>query len=174
MPNPDGSNTGASQQAETGEGQDFEALYQKAQEDLRQAREDAEKWKKLSRQNESRAKINFGAAKDLEEANAQMEELSKRLAAIEGENSTLKANAAHAALVKKVAEATGVPEGIVSTLAAEDENALTAAATAIAEAYKTPGGAPKTPEGGKFPRGGENTGTAADRFSEIIQQALGR
>ena len=31
MPNPDESNTGTSSQAETGEGQDFEALYQKAQ-----------------------------------------------------------------------------------------------------------------------------------------------
>lgn len=173
MPNP-GENTETSPQTGTGEGQDFEALYQQAQEDLKQAREDAEKWKKLSRQNESRAKSNYGAAKDLEEANAQMEELSKRLAAIEGENTTLKANAAHAALVKKVAKATGVPEAIISSLAAEDENALTAAATAIAEAYKTPGGAPKNPEGGKFPRGGENTETAADRFSEIIHQALGR
>ena len=171
MPKPNDTDT--STQTETEEGQDFEALYQQAQEDLKQARDDAEHWKKMSRQNESRAKANYGAAKDLEEANAQMAELSKRLEAIEGENSSLKASAARTALVKKVAEATGVPEAIVSTLAAEDEKTLTAAATAIADAYKPAGGAPKTPEGGKFPRGKQAEGEDAER-RKFIRQLFGK
>lgn len=171
MPNPNDQN--ANPQTETDEGQDFEALYRQAQEDLKEARDDAEKWKKMSRQNEDRAKANFGAAKDLEEANQQMADLSKRLEALEGENTTLKANAAHAALVKKVAEATGVPEAIVSTLAAEDEKTLTAAATAIAEAYKPAGGAPKTPEAGKFPREQQAEDADAEK-RKFVRQLLGK
>ena len=46
-----------------------------------------------------------------------------------------------------------MPESIVSTLSATDEDALTAQAKAIAENYKTPGGAPKASEAGKFPKG---------------------
>jgi hypothetical protein len=51
-----------------------------------------------------------------------------------------------------VAKATGVAEAIVSSLAATDEAGLTEAATAIAEAYKAPGGAPYVPEAGAFPK----------------------
>lgn len=172
MPKPNENDPNLEPETETDEGeQDFEALYKQAQEDLKQARDDAEKWKKLSRQNEDRAKANFGAAKDLEEANAQMADLSKRLEALEGENTSLKASAARSALVKKVAKATGVPETIVSTLAAEDEKALTEAATAIAETYK-PGGAPKTPEGGKFPRGKQPAEDSEER--EFVRRLFGK
>lgn len=172
MPNPDSPNTDP--QAGTDGGQDYQALYQQAQEDLKKAQEDVEHWKRMSRQNEDRAKANYGAARDLEEANTQMAELSKRLEAIESENSSLKASAARTALVKKVAEQTGVPEAIVSTLAPEDEKALAAAATAIAEAFKPAGGAPKAPEGGKFPRGKQaEPKSEDDEWKDFARQLFG-
>lgn len=157
----------------TEEAQDFEALYRQAQEDLKQAQADADKWKKMSRQNEDRAKANYGAAHDLADATEQLTELTRRLEAIEDENATLKAAAARAELVKQVAGATGVPEAIVSTLAATDEESLTAAATAIAEAFKPKGGAPRTPEGGVFPRG-ELAKDTSQVFSDLVDQMLGR
>ena len=120
-----------------------------------QAKADADKWKAQARKNESRAKSNAGAAKSLEGAEQQLADLSQRLAAIEGENATLKANAQRAALVSEVAAETGVPEAIVSTLAANDKDALSAAATAIAEAYKQPGGAPAATEAGTHVHTGE-------------------
>ena len=138
---------------ETGGGTDYEALYKQSQKELEAAKADAEKWKSLSKKNEGRAKSNASAAKDLEEANSQLADISERLAAIEGENAKLKADAERAGIVSKVAKATGVAEAIVSSLAATDEEGLTAAATAIAEAYKTPGGAPYVPEAGAFPKG---------------------
>ena len=137
---------------ETGSGTDYEALYKQSQKELEAAKADAEKWKNLSKKNEGRAKSNASAAKDLEEANAQLTDISERLAAIKNENATLKANAARAEIVSKVAKATGVAEEIVSSLAATDEEGLTAAATAIADAYKAPGGAPYVPEAGAFPK----------------------
>ena len=136
---------------ETVEGTDYKALLEQAQKDLEAAKAEAEKWKGLSKKNEGRAKSNASAAKDLEEANAQIAIISERLAAIEDENATLKASAARAEIVSKVAKATGVSEAIVSSLAATDEAGLTEAATAIAQAYK-PGGAPLAPEAGAFPR----------------------
>ena len=146
-------------EAETAE-PDYKALYE-------QAHADAEKWKALSRQNEGRAKANADAASELED-------LSKTLAAIEGENAALKAQAERNALVAKVASETGVPESIVATLAADEEDALTAAATAIAEAFKTPGGAPAgVPEAGAFPRG-TGAKTKAQQFGEAFDQLLGR
>ena len=173
MPNPNEPNS--QQTTGTDGGADYKALYEKALEDAKKAQEEADKWKAQSRKNESRAKANAGAANDLEGANEQIADLSQRLAAIEGENAALKASAARAALVTKVAAATGVPETIVSSLAPNDEETLTAAATAIAEAYKTPGGGPTAPEAGAFNRneGGQNKSNA-ERFGEIIQNALGR
>ena len=139
---------------------DYKALWEQAQ-------ADAEKWKALSRQNEKRAKSNESAASDLDE-------ISKRLAAIEDENAQLKTAAEHRKLVAKVAKDTGVPETIVATLAATDEKALTEAATAIANAYKTPGGAPKVPEGGKFPQDELDTRSNAAKFGAAFDQLLGR
>ena len=146
----------------TGEATDYKALYEQAARDLEAAQADVEKWKGLSRKNEGRAKTNAGAAKDLEDANAQLADLSARLSAIEGENAALKASAARSALVASVAKATGVPEAIVSSLAASDEKALTDAATAIAEAYKAPGGAPYVPEAGTYPKSGDVVAEGSD------------
>ena len=146
--------------AATGEGTDYEDLYKQSQKALEAAKAEAEKWKSLSKKNEGRAKSNASAAKDLEEANSQLADISERLAAIESENATLKANAERAGIVSKVAKATGVAEAIVSSLAATDEEGLTAAATAIAEAYKTPGGAPYVPEAGAFPKGEDDADDA--------------
>lgn len=161
MPNPE--DNAPQQEPETEP--DYKALYEQAQ-------ADAEKWKAQSRKNESRAKSNAGAAKDLEEANAQLESLSARIAAIEDENSTLKAEAERTALVAKVAATTGVPEPIVASLSAQDEETLSAAATAIADAYKTPGGAPSAPEAGRFPRGVQQRSNA-QQFGDYIDQILG-
>lgn len=152
----------------TGTEPDYKALLEKANKDLQAAQAEAEKWKSLSKKNEGRAKSNAGAAKDLEDANTQLADLSARLSAIEKENATLKAEAARAEVVSKVAAATGVPEAIVSSLAASDEKALTEAATAIAEAYKTPGGAPSAPEAGTFPKGGEAGAEGADWLREAL------
>lgn len=153
------------QQPETGE-PDYKALYEAAQ-------AEADRWKERSRKNEGRAKSNAEAARGYEDATQQLADLTQRLDALEGENATLRANAARAALVAKVAKSTGVPEAIVSALAASDEDGLTAAATAIAEAYKAPGGAPSAPEAGRFPAGGSEK-TKQSAFGDIIADALHR
>lgn len=170
MPNP---NEPDVKSPETGDGVDYKALYEQAQEQLKVAQEDVEKWKTQSRKNESRAKNNAGAAKSLEELSQQMAELTEQFTAMQGENATLKAQAARAALVSKVAESTGVPEGIVSALAANDEDSLTAAATAIAEAYKVPGGAPLVPEAGVRVNTGGSGKTKQQQFGDMIAEALG-
>lgn len=138
---------------------DYKALYE-------QALADAEKWKTMSRKNESKAKTNADAVD-------QLADLSKRLEAIEGENAALKASAQRAEMVHAVAADTGVPENIVAALSATDKDELTAAAKAIAEAYKTPGGAPFAPEAGKFPQQGANVKTNARQFAETIEAMLG-
>ena len=163
----------AGAESATGEATDYKALYEQAARDLETAQADVEKWKELSRKNEGRAKTNAGAAKDLEQASAQLADLTKRLEAIETENNALKATAARAALVKKVAADTGVPEDIVATLAPNDEKALAEAATAIANAFKAPGGAPYVPEAGKFSVGAADTKTAAQQFADLLGNALG-
>ena len=169
---PNASNQPQQEPPATG-GTDFEALYRQSQEQLKKAQDETEKWKAQSRKNENRAKANYGAAKDLEEVNQQMTDLSQRLAAAEGENAALKAKAARTALVAKVAEATGVSEAIVASLAANDEESLTAAATAIAEAYKTPGGAPSAPEAGTHIQVGAQSKDNADKFIELFNSQLG-
>jgi hypothetical protein len=92
------------------------------------------------------------------------------VASIEAANKALSDEKERAKLVKSVAAATGVPESIVSTLSATDEETMTAQAQAIAENYKTPGGAPKAPEAGKFPKDGGNVGkTTAELFADAIK-----
>lgn len=167
MPNED-EPSGQASNPETGEAPDYKALLEQARKELEAAKADAERWKAHSKKNEGRAKSNADAAKDLEDANAQLADLSARLSAIEEENATLKAEAERAEVVSRVAAATGVPEAIVSSLAASDEKALTEAATAIAEAYKTPGGAPIAPEAGTFPKGGEAGAEGADWLREAL------
>ena len=143
---------------------DYRALYE-------QAKSDVAKWKAQSRKNESRAKANSGAATELEQNKTQLQELSERLSALEKENTSLKETAKRKKIVAKVANETGVPEAIVSQLAANDEESLTAAATAIAEAYKTPGGAPRAPEAGKFPR---NIKSEDSEQREFIRKLFGK
>lgn len=117
--------------------EDWEAKY-------KQAIADSRKW-------EARSKANAEKAQKYDEITAQNKTLEERIVAIESESKALKDAAARNSLVKAVSKATGVSEEIVSTLSATDEESLTAQAAAIAEAYKTPGGAPKIPEGGKLP-----------------------
>lgn len=136
---------------------DWKALYE-------QAASDVEKWKTMSRKNEGKAKLNADAAD-------QLADLSERLAAIEGENAALKASAERSALVARVTKATGVPEQVVSALSANDEKALTEAATSIAEAFKVPGGAPAAPEAGVFPRGSK---AGDSEMRDFVRQLTGR
>lgn len=140
---------------------DYKALYEEAV-------AEAEKWKNLSRKNEGRAKANAGAAKNLEGAEQQIADLGKRLEALEAENASLKAAEERKTLVAKVAEKTGVAVGVVTRLLGDDEESLTEAATAIAEAYKAPGGAPSAPEAGK-PASGPATGSdGGDWLREVL------
>ena len=130
--------------AEGGEGSkgtDYEALYTKAVAASR-------KW-------ESRAKSNAEKAQKYDELAAGSKSVEDRIAALEAQNKQLEHEREHAKVVKAVAKATGVPESIVSALSGADEESLTAQAKAIAENYKTPGGAPKAPEAGKFPKDGK-------------------
>lgn len=118
---------------------DYKAMYE-------QAIAESRKW-------ESRSKANADKAKKYDELESAKKTLEERVASIEATNKALEDEKNRAALVKSVAKSTGVPESIVSSLSATDEDALTTQAKAIAENYKTPGGAPKAPEAGKFPKG---------------------
>lgn len=106
-----------------------------------------------SRKWESRSKANAEKAKAYDEMAESKKTLEERVNAIEAANKALEDEKKRSQLVKAVAASTGVSEAIVSTLSATDEESLTAQAKAIAEAYKTPGGAPKVPEAGKYPKG---------------------
>ena len=97
--------------------------------------------------------------------------MEDRIAALEAQNRQLENEREHAKVVKAVAKATGVPESIVSALSGEDEESLTAQAQAIAENYKTPGGAPKAPEAGMFPRDAQQAKTAKQQFAEALENA---
>jgi hypothetical protein len=137
-------------------GTDYKALYE-------QTLAESRKWEKRSKANAEKAK----AYDELESANKTLEE---RVGAIEAANKALEGEKARASLVKTVAASTGVSEAIVSTLAGEDEETLTAQAQAIAAAYKTPGGAPHAPEAGCFPKDGDIVGkTTAEMFADAIK-----
>ena len=141
---------------EGGEGTDYEALYTKAVAASR-------KW-------ESRAKSNAEKAKKYDELAAGNKSVEDRIAALEAQNKQLEHERERAKVVKAVAKATGVPESIVSALSGADEESLTTQAKAIADNYKTPGGAPKAPEAGKFPKDGGNVGkTTAELFADAIK-----
>lgn len=121
------------------DGKDYKAMYE-------QAISESRKW-------ETRSKANAEKAKKFDELESAKKTLEERVASIEAANKALEDEKERARLVKTVAKATGVPESIVSNLSATDEETMTAQAQAIAENYKTPGGAPKAPEAGKFPKG---------------------
>ena len=135
---------------------DYKAMYE-------QAISESRKW-------ESRSKANAEKAKKYDELESAKKTLEERVSTIEAANKALEDEKARAALVKAVSKATGVPESIVSTLSATDEETMTAQANAIAENYKTPGGAPKAPEAGKFPKdGGSGAKTTAQMFADSIK-----
>jgi hypothetical protein len=138
------------------DGKDYKAMYE-------QAISESRKW-------ESRSKANAEKAKAYDEMAESKKTLEERVNAIEAANKALEDEKKRSQLVKAVAASTGVSEAIVSTLSATDEESLTAQAKAIAEAYKTPGGAPKAPEAGKFPKDGGNVGkTTAELFADAIK-----
>lgn len=132
---------GTSGDGKEGEGgaPDYKALYESTIAESR-------KWERQS-------KKNFEKAKKYDELIAGEKSVEDRIAALEADKKRLEDEKTRASLVKSISAATGVPESIVSTLSATDEDTLTAQAKAIAENYKTPGGAPKAPEAGKFPKG---------------------
>ena len=138
------------------DGKDYKAMYE-------QAISESRKW-------ESRSKANAEKAKKYDEMADAKKTLEERVASIEAANKALSDEKERAKLVKSVAAATGVPESIVSTLSATDEESMTAQAKAIAENYKTPGGAPKAPEAGKFPK---NDGVP-DEKRQFVRQLLGK
>lgn len=148
--------TGGSSGADGGGAPDYKALYESTIAESR-------KWERQS-------KKNFEKAKKYDELIAGEKSVEDRIAALEADKKRLEDEKTRASLVKSVSAETGVPESIVSTLSATDENALTAQAKAIAENYKTPGGAPKAPEAGKFPKDGSSGGkTTAELFADAIK-----
>ena len=115
---------------------DYKALYEAA-------KAESQKW-------ERRSKKNFEKASKYDELVGGDGSIEERIAALEADKQRLEEEKSRSQLVKAVSKATGVPESIVSNLSATDEEALTAQAKSIAENYKTPGGAPRAPEAGKF------------------------
>lgn len=109
-----------------------------------------------SRKWESRSKSNAEKARKYDELAAGEKSVEQRIEALEAANKALENEKTRSKMVRSVAKATGVPESIVSALSANDEDSLTAQAKAIADAYKTPGGAPNAPEAGKFPKKNED------------------
>ena len=140
------------------ESKDYKAMYE-------QAIAESRKW-------ESRSKANAEKAKKYDEMAEQSKTLEERLTAIEAANKALEDEKTRAGLVKSVSKATGVPESIVSTLSATDEETMTAQAKAIAENYKTPGGAPNAPETGKFAHGDDKAVDEKRAFvRDLMKQA---
>ena len=135
---------------------DYKALYEKT---LAESR----KW-------ENRSKANAEKDKKFDELESANKTLEERVSEIENANKALEAEKARAQLVKTVAELTGVSENIVSALSATDEESLTAQAQLIADAYKTPGGAPKVPEAGKF---AHESGKQADDKRQFVRDLMG-
>jgi len=148
----------AGEESPHGEGPDYKAMYEAAKAESR-------KW-------ESRSKANAEKAKAFDELETAKKSLEERVSSIEAANRALEDEKARGALVKKVAKATGVPESIVSTLSATDEETMTAQAAAIAENYRTPGGAPNAPEAGRFAKS-EKT-SELDEKRKFVRDLLGK
>ena len=139
------------------DGKDYKAMYE-------QAISESRKW-------ESRSKANAEKAKKYDELESAKKTLEERVASIEAANKALEDEKERAELVKLVSASTGVPESIVSTLSATDEESMTAQANAIAENYKIPGGAPTAPEAGKFQRDAAPEKSAKEQFAEVLEIA---
>lgn len=138
------------------DGKDYKAMYE-------QAISESRKW-------ESRSKANAEKAKKFDELENAKRTLEERVSIIEAANKALEDEKERAELVKAVASATGVPESIVSTLSATDEETMTAQAQAIADNYKAPG-APIAPEAGMFPREAAQSKTTKQQFAEALESA---
>lgn len=138
---------------------DYKAMYE-------QAISESRKW-------EARSKANAEKAKKYDELESANKTLEERVSSIEAANKALEDEKTRAQLVKSVAAATGVSESIVSTLSATDEDSLTAQAKAIAEAYKTPGGAPNVPEAGKFAHSAEAPKDDNDEKRKFVRELMG-
>jgi hypothetical protein len=122
------------------DGKDYKAMYE-------QAIAESRKW-------ESRSKSNADKAKQFDELQDANKTLEERVASIEAANKALEDEKARSNRSKAISNETGIPNDMVSAvLSATDEDEMTAAFKAIVEYYKTPGGAPKVPEAGKFPNG---------------------
>lgn len=141
------------------DGKDYKALYE-------QAISESRKW-------ENRSKANAEKARKYDELESANKTLEERVSTIEAANKALETEKERARLVKEVAKATGVPESIVASLSATDEEAMTAQAKAIAENYKTPGGAPKVPEAGKFPKG-PKADVGDDDKRRFVRELMGK
>lgn len=120
---------------------DWEAKFKEAQKESR-------KW-------ESRAKANKSAADELSKAKEATKTVEERIAALESENQSYKAQAARTALVADVAKETGLPVDVISLLSGEDAETLAEQAQLIAELTKTKGGAPYAEEAGRKQKPGK-------------------
>lgn len=128
-------------------------------------------WKAEARKWEARAKENKAAAQELEALKqAQMSEQEKMLARAEkaeGELKQLKAERQHAMDVREVAEATGVPAGLLECCA--DRAAMEQMAKAY-EADRAPA-APKAPAQ-RIVRDSSGAASTRDEFAEFASQFL--
>lgn len=140
------------------ESTDYKAMYEKAVAESR-------KW-------ESRSKANAEKARKYDEMESAKKTLEERVSDIESRNRALENEKARNELVKAVSAVTGVPEYIVQSLSATDEESLTAQAQVIANNYKIPGGAPKAPESGIFPlEPMPEKQTTAKQFADALKAA---
>lgn len=151
-------NADAAQGGDGGQQTDYKALYE-------QLKADSRKW-------EERAKANKAKADEYDQLKGGEESIEDRIAKLEAENQAMKDAETRHALVAKVAKSVGLPESLVENLSGSDEETLTAQAQAVADLK--PKGAPSAPEAGKFPRENSSTKTNAERFGDLIEQALGR
>ena len=106
---------------------DYKALYE-------QAKADAEKWKNLSRKNESKAKTNSEAAASLETTQERIDLLLDDIKTMSAENDQLRAAAERNEAVRKVAAQKRLPEHVVESFTGTDEETLMAQATTVLRA----------------------------------------
>ena len=143
---------------------DYKAMYE-------QMKAESRKW-------ESRAKSNKEKADKWDAASNGSESVEDRIAKLEAENQAMREAEERHALIAKVVAETGLSEQQVARMARGpiDEDVLMADAKAYAadiEAAK-PKGAPSAPEAGMYPHEEQiNTKSNAQRFGDLIQEALG-
>lgn len=143
---------------------DYKALYEGEKAAHEKAKAESRKW-------ENFAKSNKEKAEKWDAASGGSDSIEQRIAALEDRNKALEDEKERAGIVAKVSKDTGVPAEIVATLNGEGEEELAAQAKAISSAYKTPGGAPKVPEAGKFPK--EKGKSQDDDKRQFVRDLLG-